>query len=373
VTPVRVLFVNEGPLGPGAMGHPRVEEALRAGLGDRSDIDADFVSLKPMSWVGRLLVSGVPLLSRVDADFQQQRWHLTQAARARRFIRREVARARPDVVHVHSHSIALGIDTTLRRIPAVLSVDATVHEWQTMSVWRAPREHTGGMVRLSERLEHRVFADAAIVQAWTAWARDGVAASCPSANIVELHPGINLDDFHPAPRVERRRPRVLFVGGRFKQKGGFDLLDALGPDLGRTVDLDVVTPSDVPSRPGVTIHRLPPGDDRLRGLFQQADVLCLPTRGDAVPWVVIEAMACGTPVVATDVGGIADLLDGGRAGILTPPRDVDALRTALRSLLADDAHRDALATVARRRVEEHYDARLQTDKLLKAFASVGLT
>ena len=114
---------------------------------------------------------------------------------------------------------------------------------------------------------------------------------------------------------------MLFVGGRFAEKGGPELLDALGPLIGTRLDLDIVTPARVEERPGLRVHQLSPGDPALAELYQQADVFCLPTRGDAVPFAVLEAMACGAAVVATDVGGIPDLLDGGDAGRLVKVGD----------------------------------------------------
>jgi glycosyltransferase involved in cell wall biosynthesis len=154
-------------------------------------------------------------------------------------------------------------------------------------------------------------------------------------------------------------PRVLFVGGRFQEKGGEDLLDALGSDLGRTVELDLVTPDPVPERPGVRMHRLTVTDPKLLELQQQADLMCLPTYGDTNPWALLEAMACGTPVVSTPVGGIPDMLEDGRAGVLVPHGDPRALGEALRGLLADPARREQLSAAARERCARHYDARRQ--------------
>ena len=58
---------------------------------------------------------------------------------------------------------------------------------------------------------------------------------------------------------------------------------------------------------------------RLLELYQQADVMCLPTQGDSLGWALIEAMACGTPVISTTVGAIPELLEDGRRGLLVAP------------------------------------------------------
>jgi glycosyltransferase involved in cell wall biosynthesis len=152
---------------------------------------------------------------------------------------------------------------------------------------------------------------------------------------------------------------VLFVGGRFQAKGGEDLLAALEGRIGSDVELDLVTPAPVQPRDGLRVHRLDASDPALRALFQQADVLCLPTHGDATPWVVLEAMACETPVVSTRVGAIPEMLDGGRAGMLVPHGDPRALREALLTVLGDQRLRAELGRLGRVRCQERYDARRQ--------------
>jgi glycosyltransferase involved in cell wall biosynthesis len=172
---------------------------------------------------------------------------------------------------------------------------------------------------------------------------------------VEHHPGIDLVRYRPAPRRERERPRVLFVGGRFAEKGGNDLLAALEGEIGRTLDLDLVTPEPIPERPGLRVHRLSQSDPKLLDLQQQADIFCLPTYGDAAPWAVLEAMACGAPVIATRLGGIPDMLADGRAGVLVRHGDPRGLADAVSALLADPARRRDLGAAGRERCEERYD------------------
>jgi len=191
--------------------------------------------------------------------------------------------------------------------------------------------------------------------------------------VVEYHPGIDLNRYRPVARRERPRPRVLFVGSRFVEKGGEDLLAALGEGIGRDVDLDIVTPATVPERPGIRTHRLMPSDPRLLDLQQQADLMCLPTYGDTNPWAVLESMACATPVISTDVGGIPDMLAGGHAGVIVPHGDRRALGDALRALLDSPERRSELGGRARARCEEHYDAQRQFPILIEHLrnATVG--
>ena len=361
---IRVLFFNEGNLGTHVLGHNQLVEALRAGLASAQDVEARFVGLSPMR---RLAIAAatrpIEPLRRANLDMHSLRWHLVQSLRARVELERELRRWPADVVHFYTPAVALAMATTMRRVPVVLSMDTTVRDWWAMPAWRPNQRYASATIAPSCALERRALRHAALVLARTAWVRKGVEEQAPGVRVVEHHPGIDLDRYRPAPRQERSRPRVLFVGGRFREKGGWDLLAALEERLGEDVELDLVTPDYVPAREGLRVHRLQPNDPRLVDLFQQADVMCLPTYGDTNPWVILESMACGTPVLATNVGGIPDMLDRGRAGVLVPHGDPAALRAALLGLLDDPARRARLATRARRRCEEHYDATLQFARL----------
>jgi len=365
---MRVLFFNEGNLGTHILGQGQLEDALHSGLAAAPEVQARFAGLTPMGRGARAIATRpLPALTRAGLDFPTLRWQAVQALRARSDLRRELRAWPAEVVHVHSHSVALAMAATMRSTPIALSLDVTVRDWAQMPAWYPSDRHPALAMAPSCALERRALQHAALVLAWTAWAQKAVERSAPDARVIEHHPGIDLSRYRPAPRRERARPRVLFVGGRFVEKGGEDLLQALGESLGHEVDLDLVTPAEVPARAGVTVHRLKPSDPRLLDLQQQADLFCLPTYGDAAPWAVLEAMACGTPVLSTRIGGIPDMLAHGSAGALIPHGDRGALREALSALLTDPARLASLGTSGRARCEEHYDAKRQFLHLVDHF------
>jgi alpha-maltose-1-phosphate synthase len=363
---MRVLFFNEGNLGTHVLGHAQLDGALRSGLRDTPDVEARFASLTPMSRSAEM-IAGHPLkpFAEMELDFKMLRWHLVQAARARVQLDRELAAWPPDVVHVYSHAISFAMVAAMRRVPVVLATDTTAWDWWAMPAWRPAQRYASLTTVPSRLLERRALQRAALVLARTAWTRRTIEREAPGTHVVEYHPGIDLSRYRPVAHRERPRPRVLFVGGRFVEKGGEDLLAALGERLGRDVDLDVVTPAAVPDRPGVHVHRLMPSDPRLLDLQQQADVMCLPTHGDTNPWAVLEAMACGTPIVSTEVGGIPDMLEAGRAGIVVRHGDRRALADALSTLLDSPDRRSELGARARERCEQHYDAQRQFPILIE--------
>ena len=368
---MRILFFNEGNLGSHIMGQGQLDEALRVGLTESPGVEARFAGLTPMGrWAGAAATRPLPPLARWNLDFRTLRWHLVQSLRARSALRAELRAWPADVALVHSQSVALQLGGLMGELPVAVSLDTTIADWSAMPAWRAPQSYAPALIAPSRALERRALGRAAVVLAWTGWARRAAEAQAPRARVLEHHPGIDLARYRPAPRAPRALPRVLFVGGRFAEKGGEDLLGALGERLGESVELDIVTPAEVPERPGVRVHRLGPSDPRLLELQQQADLFCLPSHGDAAPWAVLEAMACGTPVLATSLGGITDMLDGGRAGVLVELGDRAALAQALGALLGDEGRRAELAAAARRRCEEIYDARRQFSRLVEVLADL---
>ena len=357
---MRALFFNEGNLDTHVLGHGQLDAALRAGLEAAPDVEARFAGLSALGGLAATL-SGrqMRLLRKRDLDLLVLRWHLVQSARARRALKRELEAWPADVVHFYTPAVAFALGGVMRRTPVVLSLDTTVHDWWSMPAWRRPWLHADLTIAPSRALERRVLRRAALVLARTAWARDAAEREAPGVRVVEHHPGIDLEHYRPAERRPRERPRVLFIGGRFAEKGGEDLLAALGDALGRDVDLDVVTPDPVPDIPGVRVHRLMRSDPRLLDLQQQADIACLPTYGDTNPWTVLEALACGTPIVSTRVGGIPDMLAGGDAGVLVEHGDRRALRESLLALVHDPQRRRQLSDAGRARCEDAYDAKRQ--------------
>lgn len=362
---MRVLFFNEGNLGSHIMGQGQLAQALAVGLAQTPEVQARFAGLSTMGRVARAVaMRPLPLLADRQLDMRALRWHLVQSLRARSALEGALADWPADVVHVHSQSVALTPGPAMRATPTVLSLDTTIGDWAAMPAWRSPRRYGPALLAPSRALERRALLRFGLTLAWTAWARRGVEATAPGARVVEHHPGIDLDRYRPAVRRPRERPRVLFVGGRFGEKGGPDLLEALAGSLGERVELDIVTPAELPPLPGVRVHRLGPADPMLLDLHQQADLLCLPTYGDAAPWAVLEAMACGTPVLATRIGGIPDLLDDGRAGMLVDCGEPRQLGEALTRLLEDPELRAKLAGRARERCEQRFDARRQVPALI---------
>lgn len=90
--------------------------------------------------------------------------------------------------------------------------------------------------------------------------------------------------------------------------------------------------------------------------LSRAAVVALPSRAEGLPLTLLEAMACGAAIVASDVGGIPEAVENGREAVLVPPDDAVAWSAAVSSLLDDPARREALGRAARRRWETEFTA-----------------
>jgi phosphatidyl-myo-inositol alpha-mannosyltransferase len=183
---------------------------------------------------------------------------------------------------------------------------------------------------------------------------------CVSRNTTRYYPwvrdvivnGVDLTTFCPAANVPKADvPTILFVGTYHNRKRGRLLMDAFERVVRPAVpsaQLWMVC-EGAPAAPGVRVFGRVPLDE-LVNLYRRAWIFCLPSsyEGFGVPY--IEAMACGTPVVATPNVGAVEVLDGGKYGVLTDPK---RLGDALVQLLGDSARRTQLTAAGVKRSREY--------------------
>jgi glycosyltransferase involved in cell wall biosynthesis len=295
-------------------------------------------------------------------------WSVRASLRTRRRLGR--AWRDQDALLIHTQTAALFSVGLMRRVPTVISTDATPIGYDRVG---GPHGHFRGPYAaelIKRRVVKRAFRHAAAIAAWSDWTR---------ASLIEDY-GVDPRRIHLIPggveipparsrKVNASPVRLLFVARNFEAKGGYDLLAALDGLEGWA--LDVVTHSPLPPRPGVRVHHgLTPKSPGLAELYSMADATVLPTRSDASPFAILEGMAAGLPVVTTSVGAISEIVVD-ETGLLVTPGDVRALRQALAQILSDGDLRKRLGDAGRVRVVERFNARHNANRLLDLLIAVG--
>jgi glycosyltransferase involved in cell wall biosynthesis len=190
--------------------------------------------------------------------------------------------------------------------------------------------------------------------------------------------GIDLDAYKQSPPAERRQ--VLFVGKLERAKGVVELVEAFARAGVKGARL--VLAGEGPERGRVERRARELGLDgnhellgsvphqRVAGLLSESSLLCLPSYGEPFGMAVLEAMAAGRAVVATDAGGPRLLVDRTLGGRLVAPGDTEGLAAALRELLNDPDGLAAMGAFNRVRAEQEFALDSVIDAIEDVYASV---
>ncbi|MEA3503465.1 MAG: glycosyltransferase family 4 protein [Actinomycetota bacterium] len=278
-------------------------------------------------------------------------------------IAKELADFAPDVVNVHN----LFFTTTLLAAPvarkAGIPVITTLHlgEVTMISGWKgraaAAYERAVGK-RVLRRSDHLI----AVSEAVAAHAQSLGACDIP----IDVIPnGVDLTAYHPAATPQDRSGAVvgIFVGRLLPNKGPQYLLKAL---QGLPTDLDYLIriAGDGPMQDELerTVADRGLGDrveflglrSDIPDLMRDADFFVRPSTLEGMPLTVLEAMASGIPVIATNVAGTGEAVVDGETGILIEPGDIKALSGALENMIRNEPTRLEMGAAGRRRAEESF-------------------
>jgi glycogen(starch) synthase len=267
-----------------------------------------------------------------------------------------------DVIHAHLGEDLAIVPLALRaarrhKRPLVLTIHTSVrHTLAVSGVRSAVLKLLGG--RLERRGEKAAQAIITLAPRVAALIRtDGIATpihvvpSGVASSRLADDAGPTHDPLGPIPR-----PRVIFVGRLHPQKH----VDVLVRAAARMPGVSVVLVGDGPERSGLErlAHRLRltrrvhflgfVPHDQVAGLLGAADVLAMPSTYEELGTALLEGMQAGLPIVASDTGGIPQVVEHGRTGLLVTPGDPEALAAALTRILHDRALAASLGKAASR-------------------------
>jgi glycogen synthase len=274
-----------------------------------------------------------------------------------------------DVAHAHTwYADMAGLwIRTLYRIPLIV----TLHSMEPLRPWKADQLGSGYL--LSTWIEKTAVEAADRVIAVSTKMREDILAyfACDPARVIVIHNGIDPERFRHTEardhldRLGVKSPYVLFVGRITDQKGIFHLLDAAkllpagvqvvlcaaAPD---TPEIEERLRKAVAGSPNVLwIHEMVK-HDVVTQLYSHAAVFCCPSVYEPFGLINLEAMACETPVVASAVGGILEVVEDGKTGLLVPPAQPEALASALTRVLQNPELGRRMGKAGRARVEARF-------------------
>ncbi|HEX3588191.1 MAG TPA: glycogen synthase, partial [Pseudonocardiaceae bacterium] len=321
---------------------------------------------------------------RSDAHGHTAGREYRQAAFKTMDIALSMADAVADAEVVHSHTWYANLAGRLAKLTYGVPHVITAHSLEPLRPWKA--EQLGGGYQVSSWIERDAYASADVIIAVSEGMRRDVLAAyrdVPADRVHVVHNGIDTTLYRPDPGtgalrahgIDPDRPYVLFVGRVTRQKGVPHLVRAaaalredaqlvLCAGEADTPELDAEFRGLVDQlrakRTGV--HWIPemlPRPEVVQ-LLTHATVFACPSVYEPLGIVNLEAMACGTAVVASDVGGIPEVVADGSTGLLVhyDEADVDAfeagLAERLNALLADPDRAEALGRAGRERAEREF-------------------
>jgi L-malate glycosyltransferase len=304
----------------------------------------------------------IPLAPRAELDLAAA-WRLS----------RVVKQLKPDLVHAHDPhgvamaSIALSMSAQPRTPRLVASRRVDFHMRQSaLSRWKY------------RQVECFICASDAIRQIVVS---DGI----PRNRTVTVHEGIDLGRVAAAPRAELHKelwlphdaPLVGNVAALVPHKGQRHLVDAAGLVLPKQPDARFIIAGEGELRPQlehqIRQHHLEKHvilagfRTDILSLHKAFDIFVMSSVTEGLGTSILDAMACGKPVVGTTAGGIPEVVAEGETGLLVPPRDPRAMADAITRLLSDRALRERMGAAGLARVRQCFSAEIMVKKTLEVY------
>ena len=309
----------------------------------------------------------VPLAPKTEMDLGAA-WRLS----------RLLKQLRPDVVHAHDPhgvamaSLALSMSTELDKPPLVAARRVDFHmKDNALSRWKY--RQVDCFICASEAIRQMVIAD-------------GV----PAARVVTVLEGIDLGHVEAAPVANlhaelwlpHHAPIVGNVAALVPHKGQRHLIEAAAIVVTKVPDARFVIAGEGELRPAlerqIKDHHLEKHvflagfRPDVLSVHKAFDIFVMSSITEGLGTSLLDAMACGKPIVATTAGGMPEVVVDGQTGLLVPPRDHEAMANAIIRLLTDERARRAMGAAGEARVRERFSAERMVQDTLAVYRRVAL-
>jgi phosphatidylinositol alpha-mannosyltransferase len=294
---------------------------------------------------------------------------VTTGGRLRRDIEGILRDERIDVVHLHGAlTPSLGLAGQWAARALRLPVVATFHSW-------FPASRLYGLLQkplqfCMDAIDVKIAVSEPVIRAHSRYFR---------ADWEIIPNGIELGYFHPNGRRPHdafsKGPRLLFLGRLDPRNGLQTVLDAMPDVIARYPTAELVVAGDGPLRAhyerkardlGANVRFIGHVFEERPECYGGSDIYLCPTTRASFGITLLEAMACGTPVIASDIIGFRELIDGGREAVMIPPDDTKAWARAIVNLLDDPAYRWVMRGAGLEKARE-YAWPLITERVVGAY------
>ncbi len=277
---------------------------------------------------------------------------------------------RHDITHIHEHfANPTAILAMLMKTYGGVSYSISVHGPDIF--------YTVDSALLAEKVQEASFVRCISHYCRSQIMRISDPTGWKNAHIVRC--GVDPDLYTPRPEPCNESAHLLCVGRLVPAKGQHILLEACSLLKKAGLRFRLTLLGDGPDRPSLErfakAHSLEEsvtftgvlGQDRVRALYDTADIFVLASFAEGVPVVLMEAMAKEIPVISTRITGIPELIEQGEDGLLATPGDAEDLALQLRWLIENPGLRRELGVAGRRKVIEHYNQHKNNQNMVDLF------
>jgi len=288
-----------------------------------------------------------------------------------------------DIVHIHS-PLPPPIKTTL---PVILTIHtpmlSNINYIKIQSLYSLLTKISARFVSYPVELKHIESSDI-ITTVTESVAQELKEYGLNPDEISVVSNGVDEKIFYPSKKEsENNKKNIMYAGRIDREKGLFDLVESAKSICSQKADVSFIIAGD-----GRDLNKLKRKikkmglqnrftflgqieKDQMIKLYQNATLFILPSYREGLPTVLLEAMSCGLPVIATDVRGNRDLISNGENGLLVPPKDPKKMAETIITLLEDEKLMERLGKNARKTIIEKYTWNDIFDKFLKYYKSIA--